>query len=64
MCIRDRFGPGAGLGMHEWMMVALWTVIGIILYIITKGKFKNVPEGEREMLIFGEDYAREEYLDR
>ncbi len=35
------FGPGAGLGMHEWMMVALWTVIGIILYIITKGSLKR-----------------------
>lgn len=58
------FGPGAGLGMHEWMMVALWTVIGIVLYIIAKAKFKDVPQAEREMLIFGEDYAREEYLER
>lgn len=55
--------PSGGLGKMEWIMVALWTVIGIILAIAVKNsEYSHVTESERELLIYGEEYARPEYL--
>ena len=53
------FGSSA-LTKIEWGMIACWVVLGIILMLINK---KNkVTKRERELLIFGEEYARPAYL--
>lgn len=57
------FGSGS-LGKFEWYMVALWVVIGIIMVIVNKVTLKNVTLHERELLMFGQEYARKEYLER
>jgi len=46
---------------HEWVIVLSWCVVGIIL--LTSSKFADrkhkVTDAEREVLMFGEEYARE-----
>lgn len=59
ICLYLPFGASA-LGIHEWSMVIFWVVLGVILVILNH-KHK-VSLRERELLIFGEEYAREEYL--
>lgn len=55
--------PSGGLGKMEWIMVALWTVIGIILFIAVKhSSYSGVTKAEREYLIYGEKYARKEII--
>lgn len=49
-----------GLGIHEWSMVIGWVVLGIILAVMNQKAYPNVPKDEREYLMFGEDYMREE----
>lgn len=56
------FGPGA-LKPIEWGLVFAWIVLGIVLYLIANSRYKNVKASEREMLIFGEELARKDYLD-
>lgn len=57
--------PSGGLGGMEWIMVALWTVVGLILaFAVSRSEYSKVTAGERELLIFGEEYARKEYLDK
>ncbi len=51
-----------GLGLHEWLMVILWVVIGCVLYPWARKHYKNVSIAEREYMVFGEKYARPEYL--
>lgn len=55
------FGSSA-LGIHEWIMVGLWVLLGVILAIYNSFKQKNVSAKERELLLFGEEYARPEIL--
>ncbi len=48
---------------HEWGIVLSWIVIGIILLIFSKvvDRKQKVTDAERELLMFGEEYAREIY---
>ena len=56
------FSPIALKWPHEWALVSAWTVIGIILLICSKiaDRKEKVTDAERELLMFGEEYAREE----
>lgn len=48
----------------EWIMVALWTVIGIILAICVRcSSYSHVTVAEREYLIYGEEYARKSIVE-
>lgn len=47
---------------YEWFWILLWTMIGIGFAVYTKVKWKETTKSERELLLFGEEYAREEYL--
>lgn len=58
------FGPGGGLGYHEWYMVILWVVIGTILYLVNNFQHSYVSNEEREFLIFGEKYSRPARLNK
>ncbi len=63
ICIYLPFSPSGGLGGMEWIMVGLWTVIGIILAIAVKNSsYAKITKAEREYLIFGEEYARKEIV--
>jgi amino acid transporter len=55
------FSPSALLWPYEWALVLSWIVIGIILLICSKvaDRKKKVTDAERELLMFGEEYARE-----
>ncbi|MDO4621423.1 MAG: APC family permease [Eubacteriales bacterium] len=53
------FGSSS-LGLHEWSMVILWVVIGLVLYFMNKRQ--KVTLKERELLLFGEEYARPEFM--
>ena len=46
---------------YEWGLVLTWSFIGIILLIFSKivDRKKKVTDAERELLMFGEEYARE-----
>ncbi len=58
------FSPSGGLGQIEWIMVALWAVVGIILAIaVNNSSYSKVTVKERELLIYGEEYARKEIID-
>jgi len=39
-------------------------LIGIVLAALAKRSYKNVGEAEREYLMFGEEYARKEILEK
>lgn len=54
--------PGALVWPYEWGMIAGWMVLGIILAFMTKRAYPNVSARERELLIFGEEYARKEIV--
>lgn len=54
------FGPG-GLGPVEWAMIAFWIVLGFILAILNRKNTRSVSIGEREYLMFGDDYSRKEF---
>jgi len=55
------FSPIALKWPHEWALVFAWIIVGIILLIFSKiaDRKKKVTDAEREMLMFGEEYARE-----
>ena len=64
ICLYLPFGPGGGLGIHEWSMVALWAVIGIVLAIaVKKSSYSKITLAEREYLLYGEEYSRRKYID-
>jgi APA family basic amino acid/polyamine antiporter len=46
---------------NEWLFISIWIFIGLIFTVITKKYYKDVSKEEREMLIFGEEYARKDY---
>ncbi len=47
---------------YEWGLVFVWFAIGAILSIVAKGSYANIPDSERELLMFGEEYARQEIV--
>ncbi len=53
--------PAALNWTHEWMLVFSWGFIGAILLISSRitDRKKHMTDAEREMLMFGEEYARE-----
>lgn len=53
--------PNSLIWPYEWGLIFSWIGIGAILVVISKvlGDKKGVSVQERELLIFGEEYARE-----
>lgn len=47
----------------EWMLISTWALIGIFFALWARNAYQNVSRAERELLIFGEDYSRKEFLD-
>ncbi|HIU25133.1 MAG TPA: APC family permease [Candidatus Copromorpha excrementigallinarum] len=61
VCMYLPFSPSGGLGYMEWIMVAIWTVIGIILAVAVRfSDYSKISAAEREVLIYGETYARKD----
>lgn len=58
------WSPGALIWPYEWVMLLIWTIIGVILAIWNKSAYGDVTEKERELLIFGEDLARKEIINK
>ncbi len=59
------FLPGSPSGLvwpYEWGLVLAWVVFGAVLAFMNKKTYPNVTAAEREMLIYGPEYARPEYL--
>ncbi len=55
--------PSGGLVWpHEWGLVFIWFAIGAVLAALTKRSYSNITDSEREVLIFGEEYARHEII--
>ena len=49
---------------HEWGLVLSWIFIGIVLLTFSKiaDRKHKITDSEREMLMFGEEYAREKLI--
>jgi amino acid transporter len=47
----------------EWMLISTWALIGIFFALWARSAYQNVSRAERELLVFGEDYSRKEFLD-
>lgn len=47
---------------YEWGLIAIWFVVGAVLAVVAKGSYSNITDAERERLMFGEEYARQEVL--
>lgn len=59
------FLPGSPAGLvwpYEWALVLFWVVLGVILATVNARTYSNVTDAEREMLIYGPEYARPEML--
>lgn len=59
------FLPGSPSGLvwpYEWGLVLAWVVLGVVLAAMNAKTYSGVTAAEREMLIFGPEYARPEYL--
>ncbi|MEK6264520.1 MAG: amino acid permease [Clostridium sp.] len=56
------FTGGGLVWPYEWIMIIGWAVLGIILALMTKKAYPNVTKKERELLIFGEQYARKDIV--
>lgn len=56
--------PGGGLVWQEWLIIGVWTVVGVIMCVLTTRTHRDVTPAEREYLIFGDEYARPEILER
>lgn len=55
------FSPSALKWPYEWVLVFAWAIIGIFFlsYARIADRKKQMTEAERELLMFGEEYARE-----
>jgi len=55
------FSPSALLWPYEWTLVLVWISLGIILLVFSEIAYSkdDVTDAERELLMFGEEYARE-----
>ncbi len=49
-------GPSPLIGI-EWMLVIIWFIAGLICAAYAYSKYKHVTPQERELLLFGEEYA-------
>ena len=58
------FSPNALLWPYEWALVLAWVIMGVFFSCISKisGRKERITKAERELLIFGEEYAREAVL--
>ncbi len=58
------FSPSALRWPHEWALILAWVFIGILFSSISMISFRKegITESERELLMFGEEYAREEIV--
>ena len=58
------FSPNALQWPYEWAIVLAWVTIGVFFSMTSKisGRKKRITKAERELLIFGEEYARESIL--
>lgn len=54
--------PGALVWPYEWGMILAWSILGAVLAFMAKKSYPNITAKDRELLIFGETYAREEIL--
>jgi amino acid transporter len=54
------FSPSA-LRPYEWALVLIWIFLGLVFLTISRlfDRGKKVTDAERELLMFGEEYARE-----
>jgi amino acid transporter len=50
-------GPAALLPV-EWAMVLVWVALGVVLFLVTAVRYRDVKPEETEYLMFGEEYAR------
>lgn len=62
ICLYLPFSSGGLVWPYEWCMLIFWTVLGVILAAMAKKAYPNVTLKERELLIFGEEYARKEII--
>ena len=46
----------------EWYLILGWTCIGALLAVITTITYPRTTASEREMLLFGEEYSREDIV--
>jgi APA family basic amino acid/polyamine antiporter len=53
------FTPGL-VWPYEWLMVFGWVILGAVLLVMNQKAYSNVTAEEREYLMFGEDYMRED----
>lgn len=45
---------------YEWGMVIFWAVLGAVLVLCARSYSGSITEGERELLIYGKEYARKD----
>ncbi|MBW9153559.1 APC family permease [Clostridium estertheticum] len=62
ICLYLPFSSGGLVWPYEWGMILFWAVLGIGLSLMTQKAYPNVTLKERELLIFGELYARKEIV--
>ncbi|HWQ77502.1 MAG TPA: APC family permease [Anaerovoracaceae bacterium] len=58
------FSPSALKWPYEWILILAWILIGILFLAFSRiaDRKKQITEAERELLMFGEEYARESVL--
>jgi len=56
------FSSNANIWTKEWYFVLGWIGIGILLAVLTKFTNPGTTAAEREMLLFGEEYSREDIV--
>lgn len=54
--------PNTLIWPYEWGLILIWAGIGVILAFRTSVLFSKVSPEEREMLMFGEEYSREDMI--
>lgn len=47
---------------NEWLLIIVWALIGIVLAFISNKIYSGTSKQEREFLLFGEEYSREEFV--
>ena len=55
-------GGAGALGTPEWLLVGFWSALGAVLFLWARTSYGAVTKQEREMLIFGKEFARSRYL--
>ena len=47
----------------EWMLIVVWGIVGVCFALRAKSAYPRISKAERELLVFGEEYSRKEFLD-